>query len=775
MLKNYFYHFIALLFFLNANASFAQGTIVANDDSYTINGINGGSVNGVRINDVINGSPGSQVNCNQTTLTQISTTNAGITLNTFCGQVIVQAGTPAGVYTLVYQLCLAGNPAICDTAAVTVTVCDTPAPVIDSTSLIGCTSTTSTVQISGLPATGTWTLKYQTWNSTMQVTGTGTSTTLELSPGGYQISVLSAEGCQSPQAALYIDYAPDLEGELLTSYEDTNNDGIVSIGDTVIFTLSVTNPLDCDIINIDINDTSLNFTGGPIAILAPGQTDNSTITAVYTITQEDINNGYVGTWAGVLGEYGNGQQTYTKAWGDLDLDLEDGIQLVAFIDSNGNGIKDNGEAYFNQGQFTYQLNGGSQVNVATYNGQHTMYETDITNSYNFGFELGQASCADQYVVQVSGYNNVTVPLLSGITTYFFPITIVPCTDLQAYVFGPPVGVGSDFYSTVIVRNNGNQTIASGSVEFFHDPAVSMVGFIDTAATITSTGFLYNFTDLEPGEVIYLYPIMHAPPIPQLNLGDILTSAVVATIPTDDTNPDNNSGTCSHVVVGAYDPNDKAENHGPQIAFDDFGADEYLLYTIRFENVGTANASVVRIEDMLEAGLDESSLRMVASSHNYVMERTGNSVVWTFDNIQLPPSDGEADSMVGKGYVVFAIQPTEGYQIGTIIENNASIYFDTNPAIETNVVTTEFVQALGNKHFTAGKIIAYPNPVKDVLTIKNNNKINAVTVYNTLGQQVLTQAVNSYEYQLNLQQVNQGIYFITVTTGHAEETIKIVKE
>ena len=50
-------------------------------------------------------------------------------INTTTGQVSVPAGTPAGTYTIVYQICEKLNPANCDTATVTVNV---TAPLIDA-------------------------------------------------------------------------------------------------------------------------------------------------------------------------------------------------------------------------------------------------------------------------------------------------------------------------------------------------------------------------------------------------------------------------------------------------------------------------------------------------------------------------------------------------------------------------------------------------------------------------------------------------------------------
>ncbi|MBG6189075.1 beta strand repeat-containing protein, partial [Flavobacterium sp. CAN_S2] len=93
--------------------------IVANDDAgTTVNGANGGTAfSNVLVNDTLNGVP---VLASQVVLTTVSSSNAGVTLSGT--DVIVAAGTPAGSYTLVYQICEILNPTNCDTATVTVSV-----------------------------------------------------------------------------------------------------------------------------------------------------------------------------------------------------------------------------------------------------------------------------------------------------------------------------------------------------------------------------------------------------------------------------------------------------------------------------------------------------------------------------------------------------------------------------------------------------------------------------------------------------------------------------
>jgi hypothetical protein len=95
-------------------------TIVANNDTgLPINGSVGGiSYYNILDNDTFDGEL--ITNPNLVTITLITSTNPGITLNG--ASVVVAAGTPAGDYTLVYEICSKSTPYTCDTATVTVAV-----------------------------------------------------------------------------------------------------------------------------------------------------------------------------------------------------------------------------------------------------------------------------------------------------------------------------------------------------------------------------------------------------------------------------------------------------------------------------------------------------------------------------------------------------------------------------------------------------------------------------------------------------------------------------
>lgn len=66
---------------------------------------------------------------------------------------------------------------------------------------------------------------------------------------------------------------------------------------------------------------------------------------------------------------------------------------------------------------------------------------------------------------------------------------------------------------------------------------------------------------------------------------------------------------------------------------------------------------------------------------------------------------------------------------------------------------------------------YPNPVKDVLTVKAEALSN-VAVYNSLGQKVFEQDVDSEETTINTNNFEAGIYIVRIITNGDEVTRKI---
>ncbi|WP_445716375.1 T9SS type A sorting domain-containing protein [Flavobacterium sp.] len=451
-----------------------------------------------------------------------------------------------------------------------------------------------------------------------------------------------------------------------------------------------------------------------------------------------------------------------------------GIRLNAFLDQNTNGIQDNGEINFPLGQFQYEINNnGTTHNITSPTGMYTIYENNASNLYNINYTIDPAYAA-MYAITTSNYNNVSASSGSGITTYNFPVTIVQSYNDLAVTLIPMNSPrpGFTYANKIFYGNIGNQAIASGTLTFTKDNAITITSISESGTTTTPTGFSYDFTNLLPFEYREITVTFQVPTIPTVTAGEYLTNSVSILPLTDDIVPENNTSTLSQMIINAYDPNDKMESRGEEILFSSFTSDDYLYYTVRFENTGNANAINVRINDVLDARLDENSIKMIDASHSYVLDRINNNLTWKFDNIMLPVSVANTD--IGKGYVIFKVKPKPGYSVGDVISNTASIYFDFNPAIITNTFTSTFVATLNSASFTGNSFLIYPNPTSDYCTITSGDAqlIKTVNIYDVLGKRIFSKDGNNELVQvINTSEFNSGIYLIEIIDNNNQHTTK----
>jgi len=183
------------------------------------------------------------------------------------------------------------------------------------------------------------------------------------------------------------------------------------------------------------------------------------------------------------------------------------------------------------------------------------------------------------------------------------------------------------------------------------------------------------------------------------------------------------------VRRSFDPNDKigSAGIGPANYID---AGQLLLYTVFFENdpqQATAPAQRVIIDDQLDSDLDWSTFELGEFAfgahrssapeglrdYTFHVDTTNldgsplrvtisgginlntGLVTWVFDSIDpetgAPPNDPDAgflpvndETHRGEGHVTFLVRPKSDLPLGTQIHNQASIFFDSNPPINTPV-------------------------------------------------------------------------------------------
>lgn len=453
----------------------------------------------------------------------------------------------------------------------------------------------------------------------------------------------------------------------------------------------------------------------------------------------------------------------------------DKILLVAFVDANSNGIKDTGEALFPNGSFLYQQNNnGTDIIGYSPFGQFSLFDTNPANTYNFSYQI-QPEYAAYYNSGTTSYTNISIPVGSGTQFLYFPVTLTQSYN-DVTVSIAPLSVprpGFNYLNKITYKNIG-VAATGGTITFVKPPQITTLT-VSQAGTATNTnGFTYNFTNLLPNETRTFNVTMTVPLVPLVNINELLTASVSISAPANDINLTNNSNTSSQIVVNSFDPNDKMESRGKTIPFNQFAQDDYFFYTIRFQNLGTADAIDVRIEDVLNAKIDETSVLMVSSSHNYTMKRINNLLVWDFKNIFLAPSIiNDAGS---KGYVQFKVKLKPGFMAGDIIPNNASIYFDSNPAIVTATFNSKFTVPLGITTFDDNSLVLYPNPSSNLVQIdliNANEQIKSVVIYDMLGKIVKTIAENATSsWSIDVSDMSKGMYLVEITS---DSNLKVTKK
>jgi gliding motility-associated-like protein/uncharacterized repeat protein (TIGR01451 family) len=201
-----------------------------------------------------------------------------------------------------------------------------------------------------------------------QATATGTD------PSGNSVSDLSddnsefeddptlTELCQNPAIALIKVGVPN----------DENGNGCADLGETILYTFSVKNTGNVALTNVIVTDPLVSVVGGPIN-LAAGEEDTMTFTAVYTITQSDVDTGFIENQATAEGISPNGDsvsdQSDNNSYLENDPTVTDLCQNPSislektgvFNDENGNGSADVGET------ISYAFTVTNTGNVTLYN------------------------------------------------------------------------------------------------------------------------------------------------------------------------------------------------------------------------------------------------------------------------------------------------------------------------------------------------------------------------------------------------------------------------
>ncbi|MFN7044304.1 MAG: T9SS type A sorting domain-containing protein [Flavobacterium sp.] len=86
-----------------------------------------------------------------------------------------------------------------------------------------------------------------------------------------------------------------------------------------------------------------------------------------------------------------------------------------------------------------------------------------------------------------------------------------------------------------------------------------------------------------------------------------------------------------------------------------------------------------------------------------------------------------------------------------------------------------VTTLGTSSFDMSALTVYPNPVLDILSIRYNEEITAINVYDLSGRLVKQVTPNQTEVEVNMSELAAAMYIVKVNSGGNQTEIKVIKK
>jgi uncharacterized repeat protein (TIGR01451 family) len=348
------------------------------------------------------------------------------------------------------------------------------------------------------------------------------------------------------------------------------------------------------------------------------------------------------------------------------------VQSRVFTDNNSNGIKDANEFYR---PFVKELASNGDASFSNLNGEFA-FSFDSIGNYSL------KTIAPKYFKTVPDSNSfsfttnnayISVPDIALQPTAVvdsLAIVVTPLNSRARAGFSFPYHLGyanvgtTNLYTTVSFAYDTSRLIYDSS-------SVAIVSNTNNVITVSANTLVAG-----EGRYAKLYFTVK----PTAVIGDTLL-AVASAVSSATTA----TGANATSIRGSFDPNDKLAT--PQLTPTQVANGDGIEYTIHFQNTGNDTAISVVLADTLSGLLQPGYFNVISTSHpsNITYHINNNIVYFEFLHINLPDSATHFSN--SQGWITFKVKPLAGVSVGTYIDNRASIYFDYNSSVQTNVART----------------------------------------------------------------------------------------
>jgi uncharacterized repeat protein (TIGR01451 family) len=644
-----------------------------------------------------------------------------------------------------------------------------------------------------------------------------TATASNLCPGTYTCTVTDNAGCMASVAktvtALYS--TPNLSPSNLINPSCGMCNGNFYIIGAFGYTINVTGPsgynvtannhpnLCAGVYTVTATRTGCTtYTNTVVLQLQSGALAGLTITP--TITPESctgMHDGSIslaisGTSSPLTFLWSNGQSTQNIS------NLVAGTYILTLTDTNNNCHKqtfivpqNSSSCGYINGTVFADLNTDCSYNLGDYGISGVIVVALPGNYYaytnalgNYSMVLPQGNYTVQHYNYQAGYGancvlTQTVSLTPGSPTanaINFSDSIQPLPDLRIqYLMQslPVPGFGETINFSVKNSSVFFTPSLDGTVKLVLQTDQYFNSAVPAPAQISGDTLIWSFTGLNTNQSLNYAVNVTVAANPSL-IGTYFTNcaSVTCTNQTDAVQWNNNY--CgSTMVMGAFDPNDKAVTPAGENASGDIflATDSIFTYTVRFQNTGNAAAYNVVVLDSIDSHLNPNTFELLGSSHTCAVDfLPGNTARFTFANIMLP--DSFSNEPASHGWFQYRIKRNANTIEGDQVFNTAHIYFDFNPAIVTNTTTNTYVLPTSSS-FKAKEteLVIYPNPAQNMIFIREtgNKKIERVELYDLSGKLCVSQNANQSFVSVSLNELSKGVYLVKIKTEGGAVTMKKV--
>ncbi len=434
------------------------------------------------------------------------------------------------------------------------------------------------------------------------------------------------------------------------------------------------------------------------------------------------------------------------------------VSGYAYFDQNENCINDDADVYSNH-------------MVRFLPGPHYAYAND-TGYYSLYLPLGNYTATTTANLEDSEcVNSISVTDTSISQNLDISHVFVPFCDASVFLNATNF---NDSATIFVNYRNYTSIFTSGQLTLT----------IDTALDITGSSIPYNqvdpFTisfDLDSITLLNQTIEIYTAPLDSIDYLDY-TVHLSAQITADffDNNINNNTDNYWQALFQGepYDPN--------SIEVSPFGSlsdnlistsDTNFVYTIHFQNTGTAEAHHISVVDTIPQMLNLETIELVHSSFPcQLIFEDDRAIRFYFHNIDLIDSlHNEPES---HGHVSYKIRSNATLEINDTISNFADIYFDSNAPVRTNQVNSIVPQTLGVKSVESNvRFNIYPNPANESIWLFGIAEGTTYELFDMSGRRMLEGVFNGKP--ISLSGISKGTYLVKVKTEKESMAKLMIKE